>query len=86
MKLEVKNIKFNEHKYVDSTTADIYVDRKLFSTIDFDGNSYHNSRHDDCPLSSKEYSDKLDVALRSSDFANIEQLVKLVHLTKGYIA
>lgn len=81
MKIEVKNIKYNESKCVENVTADLYVDRKPFSNIDYDGYGIHNSKHDENPLSYKEFHQQLP-NLCKSEMNNVKELLQLFFLTK----
>ena len=80
MKIEIKNVKYNP--CVDMTEGDIYVNRKPFSYIDFDGESFHNSKHDDNPSSYKDFHQQLPQIVRETQYKNSEQFLKLVFFSE----
>lgn len=82
MKIELKNLKYNEQKYVNNVTAELYVDGNPFSEIDFDGNGIHNSKHDDNISSFEEFHQQLP-NLCKSEMNNIKELMQIVFLTQG---
>ena len=82
MKIEIKNVKYNKSEYVDTVEGDIYVDRKPFSKIDFDGNSFHNSKHDDNPSSYKEFHQQLPEIVSETQYKNSKEFLQLVFLSE----